>query len=344
MAVIDRTFRVDESVHGKIKVDAKDEKILALLAENARMSISDIAKKIHLSKEATFYRIKKLQERNIVLGFYPLFDLEMFGYHTFHVFMVLNETTVERKTAFLAFLIKYPNTKSVMEYSDRWDLEWVIVARNVQEFDSLLTDVTKDFSDMILEKQKFEIIIGQKSSQLPYATEQIMFKPRARSDKRIDAKQLQLCAVLADDARQPLTALGQKLELDGDTVKYRIKNLCESGVIRQFSILPNLSLLGYHWLTMCIEVKTFDLHHELKFKEYISNKPQIIRAVKTLGNWDLMLHIVAREVVEQHMIVKELQKAFADIIITYQTWGGYKEYFFTCLPSCLRIVYQHTSA
>ena len=36
-----------------------------------------------------------------------------------------------------------------------------------------------------------------------------------------------------------------------------------------------------------------------------------------MGNWDLMLHIVTKEVEELHMIVKDIQKNFADIIINY---------------------------
>ena len=152
-------FRIDESQTRRARPDLRDEKILSLLSANARMPITAIAKKVRLSKEGTFYRMKRLLEQGVILSYYAAFDLRDFGFYTFHVFFVIDESDAARTDEFIRHLIAHRSTRIVMEYSDRWDLEWVLVARDVQDFDAIVTAVTKEFSDIVIEKQKFEIIL-----------------------------------------------------------------------------------------------------------------------------------------------------------------------------------------
>lgn len=332
-----KVSRVDESVEARIKIDYKDEKILSLLSENSRMPITAISRKIKLSKEGTFYRINKLQKQGVIKQFIPIFDLRDFGFHTYHVFMVIDESNIDRKNRFLHHLLNHRSTRSIMEYSDRWDIEWVLAARNVQDFDHIMTDLTKDFADIIIEKHKFEIIIGYKSLHYPTAAhdKSLLLGLKKPYKKQIDAKSMQIIEALCHDARLSTYEIAEKIGVSADTVSYRIKKLQQLKIIRQFSIMTGLSSLGYHWHTMCINLRTFDLSHELKFKEYISNKPEILRAVKVLGDWDLMLNIVIKNFEDLHRIVKDIYRNFVDVIVNYQTWSGYKEHSFTSLPKII---------
>ena len=331
------TFRINEAHEENSKIDHKDEKIMQMLSANARIPVSAISKKIRLSKEGTFYRIRRLEHEKILLRYYPMLDLRGLGYSTYHLFMVIDEINPERKEELLKYLLEHPNTKGVMEYSDRWDLEWELIAKDVLDFDNIVTGMTKQFSDIILEKNKFEIILGYKSIQYPEEEERegLMLRTRIKRDKKIDDKDIEIIAELSENAKQSTYKIGEKVKLSPDAVQYRIKKLQDNGIIRQFSIMPNFSSLGYHWQTMAIGVKTFHMNQEFKFKEYISTKPEVIRAVKVLGNWDLMMHIVTKKTEDLHRIVKDIQKTFVDIIISYQTWGGYKEHYFTTLPKII---------
>ncbi|HII16438.1 TPA: Lrp/AsnC family transcriptional regulator [Candidatus Woesearchaeota archaeon] len=330
-------FRIDESQTRRARPDLRDEKILSLLSANARMPITAIAKKVRLSKEGTFYRMKRLLEQGVILSYYAAFDLRDFGFYTFHVFFVIDESDAARTDEFIRHLIAHRSTRIVMEYSDRWDLEWVLVARDVQDFDAIVTAVTKEFSDIVIEKQKFEIIFGYKSRSFPdsYAQGPTILGPKSPGLHEVDKINLHIMKELAEDARKTPVQMAKSVSLSPDAVRYRLRNLEKAKVIRQFSILPNLTLLGYHWETMCITVKTFDLSHEMKFREYISDKPSVIRAVKVLGNWDLMLHIATKDASELHKAVKGIHKAFVDIIVGYQTWGAYREHYFTSLPKII---------
>ena len=76
-----------------MKLDSTDLKILTLLQENARISFSSIASKVHLSTTAVTRRIELMQERGIIRGFRTLIAPQAGG-KTVHGFMIGGVYTV----------------------------------------------------------------------------------------------------------------------------------------------------------------------------------------------------------------------------------------------------------
>ena len=62
-----------------VTVDVKDRKILYQLDVNSRQSFRSIGRKVGLSKDAVFRRIKRLQEEGIIIRFITLFDYLRLG-------------------------------------------------------------------------------------------------------------------------------------------------------------------------------------------------------------------------------------------------------------------------
>lgn len=50
-------------------MDSKDQKILSLLAENARIPASEIARAVHLARTTVNERIKRLEQKGIIQGY-----------------------------------------------------------------------------------------------------------------------------------------------------------------------------------------------------------------------------------------------------------------------------------
>jgi len=61
------------------KLDGTDLRILAILQENAERSISDIAEAIHLSQNACWRRIRRLEEEGYILKRVALLDATKLG-------------------------------------------------------------------------------------------------------------------------------------------------------------------------------------------------------------------------------------------------------------------------
>ena len=55
-----------------MNIDKIDKKILFELSKNARESLNNIGKRVNLSKSSLLYRVKKLEENNIITSNYNL--------------------------------------------------------------------------------------------------------------------------------------------------------------------------------------------------------------------------------------------------------------------------------
>ena len=61
------------------EVEAKDRKILSLLAEDGRMSYTDLGKATNLSTSAVHQRVKRLEQRGLIKGYGATVDHEQLG-------------------------------------------------------------------------------------------------------------------------------------------------------------------------------------------------------------------------------------------------------------------------
>ncbi|MBC8495613.1 Lrp/AsnC family transcriptional regulator [archaeon] len=333
--------RIDyESMEKKVKIDLKDRRILSLLDDDSRTPLTQIAKKVQLSRDAVDYRIKRLQKKGVILRFVPSLNYEKLGFQIFHVFLLVDEFDKAKQQDLIDYLKNHQNIFSIIEYSDRWDLEIVIIAKSLLEFDKIISDIAEHSPDIILEKEKLEIIRRYNSNYVPPLIKEEHDKEKIKHEKEFPAKldetDFKLLKLLAGNCRQSTYAIGKELGLSGDAISYRIKKLQLEDVIKKFTILVNFSLLQYHWYTFSIEMKLFNLQNEKKFETFLDQNPNIMRSAKTLGSWDLLLYVIVENRQEFHRIVKDMKNVFANIIRNYQTWIAYKEHKFEIMSDAIK--------
>ncbi|MDP2733472.1 MAG: Lrp/AsnC family transcriptional regulator [Hoeflea sp.] len=63
-----------------MKMDEKDRLIVKLLSEDARMPVSDLAKRVGLSGPSTGERIRRLENNGVISRFTVELDLKVLGY------------------------------------------------------------------------------------------------------------------------------------------------------------------------------------------------------------------------------------------------------------------------
>jgi hypothetical protein len=78
-----------------------------------------------------------------------------------------------------------------------------------------------------------------------------------------------------------------------------------------------------------------DKKREAKLKQFVQTHPYIIKAIKTIGEYDLLFYIVADNPRKYHATVKQIKSEFSDSVKTYQTWVAYREHVFNPFPSAL---------
>ncbi|MFH1173752.1 MAG: Lrp/AsnC family transcriptional regulator [archaeon] len=332
--------RIDyESMEENIKIDVKDKRILSLLAENARTPLTAIAKKVQLSRDAVDYRIKRLQKDGVIQRFFASVNYEKLGYYVFHVFYLLDEVNKEQYRQLMEHLKKHPNIISIIEYNDRWDIHVEMIARNLIEFDIILSEIASKYPDTIVEKDKAEIIRSYSNNFVPpliAGQESIKIVQKQPVPVKVDDTDLKLLRLLCEDCRASTYQLAQQLHISPDTVGYRIQNLLKEEVITKFTIQVNYSKMKYILYTFSIGMKMFDLANEQKFKSFLDKNLNILKSTKTLGGWDLLLYIVVQHPREYHALVKDMKATFTNIIRSYQTWIAYKEYIYEPLPAVIK--------
>ena len=82
-------------------LDRFDRKILDIMAVEGRISVTELARRIGLSKSPTQARLKRLEDHGIIQGYAALFDPIRLGRD--HVAFVEGKLTDTRETALAAF-------------------------------------------------------------------------------------------------------------------------------------------------------------------------------------------------------------------------------------------------
>ncbi|MFC1768299.1 Lrp/AsnC family transcriptional regulator [Nanoarchaeota archaeon] len=312
-----------------VRIKDSDRKFIYELEEDSRKPLTALAKKLHVSKDTAHYTLNKLLKSNVIEHLGPVVDLTRLGYQTFHVFFVVHDIEGKRENEFMDYLANHPNTKALMEYSDRWGLEWTVIAKDILDFDKITSRTATLFSDIIIEKSKLEVIKGFKSTTLAsrkayFEKESTLYVP--------DNYDRAILACLNNDGRMSSYEISEKIGMSPNNVRYRLKNLVRSNVIRHFTTTVNLNSLGYHLYTIGVLIKSLDEKQEAKLREYLFHQRFITRAVKVLGYWDLLITIVSDTIRNYHKTIKDLESEFSDIVINYEALTAYREKTFKYVP------------
>lgn len=132
----------------QVSLDRFDRAILSVLAEDGRISITDLAKRIGLSKSPTQARLRRLEQTGIIIGYRALLDPIQLGLdHVAFVEVRLSDTRENALKAFNAAVAKVPEIEQAH-----------MIAGN---FDYLLKVRTSDMS-------RYRRFLGQTISMLPH--------------------------------------------------------------------------------------------------------------------------------------------------------------------------------
>ena len=117
------------------RLDAYDARILAELQANARVSIAELSRRVHLSQPAVRERVHKLEAGGVIRGYHAAVDLQALGYGI-RAMMRLGRSDYGRVARLVA---KTPEVISAYNVTgeDSWILE--IAVTDVAHLDSVVS-------------------------------------------------------------------------------------------------------------------------------------------------------------------------------------------------------------
>lgn len=158
-----------------IKFDEKNCKILNLLQEDCRISLTEIAKKVNLSVDSVKKRIVKLKREGI---FYPKIQLRPrhFGFpYIVDIKIKLHNYNDKKIKDFVDYLNNHPRVAELLSISGEWDYTVVIIAKDHEDlgvigdkirnkFGDLINDWSESLTKVVYKFEKYDMLklMGQK--------------------------------------------------------------------------------------------------------------------------------------------------------------------------------------
>ena len=123
-------------------MDRLDQSILTALDEDGRMSITDLAARIGLSKSPTQARLRRLEKSGVIMGYRALLDPISLGLdHVAFVEVRLSDTREAALTAFNVAIRQVPEIEQAHMIAGNFDYLLKIRTRNMAQYRAFLGDV-----------------------------------------------------------------------------------------------------------------------------------------------------------------------------------------------------------
>lgn len=126
---------------GKIDLDRYDRAILKVLSGDGRISITDLARDIGLSKSPTQARLRRLEKTGVITGYSALFDPIRLGMdHVSFVEVRLSDTREKALSAFNAAVAKIPEIEQAHMIAGNFDYLMKIRTQNMSDYRRVLAE------------------------------------------------------------------------------------------------------------------------------------------------------------------------------------------------------------
>jgi Lrp/AsnC family leucine-responsive transcriptional regulator len=126
-------------------LDGFDRKLLTELSKNGRLPVTELARRIGLSKSPTQARLKRLEAQGYILGYRALLDPEKLDRdHVAFVEVRLTDTREAALAAFNAAVIAVPEIETCHLIAGQFDYLLKIRVRDMRAYREILAEVVSE--------------------------------------------------------------------------------------------------------------------------------------------------------------------------------------------------------
>ncbi|MBD3389328.1 winged helix-turn-helix transcriptional regulator [Candidatus Micrarchaeota archaeon] len=317
-----------------IKLDYYDKKILFELDKNSRIRISELAKKIKKSKQFVNYRIKKLEETGIILGYNTVIDYSKLGYTSIRVYLKFHNITPQEQQEVENDLINDGEVWWLVTLEGMWDVGYAVAVRNILDFHSYWDRIMKKYRKFV---SRSSVVVYTNIKQYPKAyligeenTGPGTIVGASTNIVKVDKADLSILKLLSENARTPLIEMAATLKASPQSIRSRIKKLEEKGIIQGYRAKIDVSLLGYRYYKAYIDLR--DTRRFGTLEEFCLRHPNILNTNRTIGGKDFEIELQASSFDEFERIMNSIRERFSGDIDEYEFVVARKEMKMKYLP------------
>lgn len=283
---------------------------MEILAQNCRIPHTTIAQALKISKDTVSYRIKQLEKSKMINQYVLFIDVRKLGFTRYHILIRLGEGIKDKKQVYER-LTEHKNVMWINTFIGRFDIQIIVDAFDSFHLDKIREELfnlcgqkVKDYiilthlSDLEFTQLNPVLDIGTKfSKKLDHSFSSILTTKNFPVNKTFakygpDDTEIEILKRLADDPQESLIDISRKLKVDRQTVKKKIINLIEKGIILNFGGIPNLSKMNFVTYYLLVRIRQNTPAEILKKPfEKLNN---IFYAGRMSGDYDMILYLNAR--------------------------------------------------
>jgi DNA-binding Lrp family transcriptional regulator len=286
-------------------MDLKNRRILHELDKNARLSYSEIAKRIKLSKNAVINRIKELEAQQIILGYNTIININSLGYTTYDIYLKLKSVSIEKENEIIGDLIKSKEVWLLAKVEGNVNLSLLISTKTPEEFNQIWESIYQKIKPNV-ELVRTSILLEYHHFPRKYLSDTVEKETviiGKRNNVMIDKVDYTLLNELASNARISLLYLSQKLKLNPKTISLRIKKLEKEKVILGYRVNLNFRKMGYTYYKMLVNLNNLSIR--TKMYNYVKHHRNVVYYDKFIGGTDFEFDL---EVESFEVFVKFLEE------------------------------------
>lgn len=303
-----------------MKLDTIDKKILYYLDHGGNLNHSNLARKIKRGRDIVEYRVKRLEENNIITGYKAVIDPYAFGFTLYKAYLKLSATKDELNTI-IKNLKKEKSIFWIAECSGSVDLIFSIAAKNPISYYNIQARIFNSFKELLISWNMYTIV-EFKFFRLKYLFEQGTHSlDFGNINQNITLKEIDIKILksLTKNSKFKLIDYANKFSISVDTIKKHIATLEKNKLILGYQAQINLKALDITHFKAQIFVDNFDLEEELRLKKYCSEHKYITQYILQIGNCRIEIEIHAKNYEHYNEVISELRVKFRKLIKNVET-------------------------
>lgn len=337
-----------------MQLNKTDIKILFLLSQNSRRTISSISKLLSLSNDSIKKRIVKLENSELIKAYKVNINFNLLNFKEFDLYFKLKNYSQNDLNKIIDFLRNCKYITWIGTTFGKYDLRLSIVVKSSFEVSEFIESFKLTFKGYLINYLILEILEKYKIPQEKiysnlFDVEKSFFNNLSNYSKNNEKIKFQnsisfsqnqtlsnsdkkIISVLNLKPNNSLVNISNKINLTPESVKYTIEQLKNKDIVKSFSIILDTTKLNKIWSVFLFKL---DLDNSKKFLFFLKNQKNISAFVKLLGSWDYSVTVFADNIEEIHRILMDFRNNFPDLILDYEMLLLFETYKYPILPEVI---------
>ncbi len=320
------------------EIDKKELKLLSILEEDARQSLSNMAKQMHTSQQLISYLLQSLEKRRVILGYYTLINLAKLGYTSYRTMLRLSNVDERKRKEIIDYLAKHKNILWLVEVGGRWDLLVNFMAKNIIHYSNILRKFRNKFSENIQNYDVLTTIEGIFFGR-EYLTKEkreikknLAFGGNQVDKMNIDQLNLTILRMIAEKGRINAVEIAEKVKVSPNTIVLRLKELRKKEIIQGVRPWISLDKIGYQGFKALVKFQNITEDKENEIIESLQEYINVTGVIRLVGLWDFEIEFEVKNQEEMLILTRRLRDLLKDVAKDFEILPLYREYVYNFLP------------